>query len=68
MTSATDNRELHQFLLQKVAVAIERGNAAAVLAIYISLLRAKRDLSKIYAFLVSVYIYIFMRVKLNRSQ
>ena len=31
LTSATDDQQLHQFLLQRVAVAIQRGNAAAVL-------------------------------------
>ena len=30
-TSATDDRQSHQFLLQRVAVAIQRGNPAAVL-------------------------------------
>ena len=31
LISATDDQQSHQFLLQRVAVAIQRGNAAAVL-------------------------------------
>ena len=31
LTSATDDQQSHQFLLQRVAVAIQGGNAAAVL-------------------------------------
>ena len=31
LTSATDDQQLHQFLLQRVAVAIQRGNTVAVL-------------------------------------
>ena len=31
LTSAIDDQQSHQFLLQRVAVAIQRGNAAAVL-------------------------------------
>ena len=31
LTSGTDDRQSHQFLLQRVAIANQRGNAAAVL-------------------------------------
>ena len=31
LTSATDDHQSHQFLLQRVAVTIQRGNAAAIL-------------------------------------
>ena len=65
LTSFTDDQQSHQFLLQRVAVAIQRGNAAAVLGtigvIYGELIyiffKVKYNYTKRWAFMHVFYIY-----------